>query len=381
MRHRTDPASPSGRRRRRTLMVPVASALLVVGGSATAAVVLSNSSPLEAELQGSGAVVEAPAAPAAFSGGAGAGSTRAVEGPSGARVAPGRRAQGGAGPFTVVQGTRLVKLPPPPPEPTPAPRRAPTPGGGAGALARAAEDAASGSVPSFLVASFNVLGSQHTFGSNQYASGATRALSATRFLQARAVSVVGFSELQGDQLGVFQRNAPGWGVYPGTSAGGAGIPQSVAWDTAVWTLQEARTFSIVFSGQVRPQPVVRLRNTITGTDIWVVNVHNSPQDMEAERDRAMAVEVSVIQGLAQSGVPIVMTGDFNEKEEALCRFTSSTLLLSAVGGSGCTAPPGARVDWIFAGPEFTVESYLAERASPVPSITDHAVMLSRLSIS
>ena len=51
-----------------------------------------------------------------------------------------------------------------------------------------------------------------------------------------------------------------------------------------------------------------------------------------------------------------MTGDFNEKEEAICTFTSQTVLVSAVGGSGCSHP-SPRVDWIFATPNLTQEGF------------------------
>lgn len=235
-------------------------------------------------------------------------------------------------------------------------------------------------VPSFAVASFNILGSQHTRGRSGYAAGTTRAYTATQLITGRGISVVGFSELQGDQLGVFTRNAPSYAVYPGAAQGNPGIPTSLAWDTRVWTFVEGHTFDIPFSGQIRPAPSVLLRRNDTGAEVWFVNIHNSPQGMEASRQQAMGIEVAEINRLTQTGKPVVMTGDFNEKAEALCTFTQGTELVSAVGGAGCVAPRGARVDWIFVSPQFTVESYVADRSAPIPSITDHAVMVSRISI-
>ena len=47
---------------------------------------------------------------------------------------------------------------------------------------------------------------------------------ATQMLLGRGSSIIGFSEIQGDQLGVFTNNAPSYDVYPGTSLGSAGIP-------------------------------------------------------------------------------------------------------------------------------------------------------------
>jgi hypothetical protein len=234
----------------------------------------------------------------------------------------------------------------------------------------------------FEVAMINILGSQHTQGGKGgYGSGTSRAYTATRMLVGRGSSIIGFSEIQTDQLNVFRNNAPGYAVYPGTELGGAGVPQSVAWNTNRWRLVEAHTITIPFSGQQRPQPVVRLADVTTGAEIWVMNVHNSPQGMEGERDQAEAIEVAEINRLAESGIPIVVTGDFNEKQEVLCRITGSTSLVSAVGGGNCYPPPQPmRVDWIFASPAFTQESYVVTREAPVPSITDHAVLYSTLSL-
>lgn len=278
-------------------------------------------------------------------------------------------------PFRVIRATRLK----PAPEPKPKPKRQ-----GRSRLAERVERSAQReTIAEFGVAMINILGSQHTAGGKGgYGPGTSRALTATRMLLARGVSIVGFSEIQRDQLSVFLNNAPSFEAYPGAALGSRGVPQSVAWDTRLWRLVEAEAIYIPFSGQIRPQPVVRLASVATGAEIWVMNVHNSPQGMEAERGRAEAVEVAKINELAATGVPIVVTGDFNEKQEILCRITASTPLISAVGGGNCYPPPQPmRVDWIFASPAFDLVSYSVTREPPVPSITDHAVLFSRLSLS
>jgi endonuclease/exonuclease/phosphatase family metal-dependent hydrolase len=199
-------------------------------------------------------------------------------------------------------------------------------------------------------------------------------------LLGRGASIIGFSEIQGDQLAVFTNNAPAFDVYPGTSLGSAGIPTSVAWDTRVWRLVSASTLTIPFSGQQRPSPVVRLANVATGAEVYVLNFHNSPGGMEGERDQAQAIELAKIRELEATGVPIIVTGDFNEKMEALCAFTA-TSLQSAVGGGYCYPPPySPRVDWIFASESFSVNSYEVTRAAPVPYITDHHALFARLSL-
>ena len=58
-----------------------------------------------------------------------------------------------------------------------------------------------------------------------------------------------------------------------------------------------------------------------------------------------------------------------------------TALESAIGGGSCYPPPQPmRVDWIFASPSFTFGTYEVTRAAPVPYITDHAALFSRLSL-
>jgi endonuclease/exonuclease/phosphatase family metal-dependent hydrolase len=229
-----------------------------------------------------------------------------------------------------------------------------------------------------------VLGSQHTRGKSGYAPGVVRMAAATSLLASRHVSIVGFSELQRDQLGVFQSRAGNFGVYPGTAAGSEGVPQSLAWNSDVWTEEDAFTFTIPFSHQIRPQPAVKLKNNVSGAEIWAVNVHNSPQGEQEERNRATSIELGVLRSLIATGLPVVMTGDFNEKVEAFCTWTGQTTLSSAVGGTssgGCHPPAHPRVDWIFTTPGVHVESYDVTRDSPVPSITDHAALFSTLSLS
>ena len=250
-------------------------------------------------------------------------------------------------------------------------------------LADRAERAARQPTEPFVVSSFNILGSQHTRGT-KWAAGTARAGMAASLIANRGVSIVGFSELQRDQLGVLDARLPNFDFYPGTALGSKGIPTTIGWNTTVWKVVDVDSFTIVFSSQHRPQPIVRLRHVETGREIIVVNVHNSPRNMQAQRDAARAVEVAKINELAEStGLPIVLTGDFNEKERAFCAFTGSTPLQSAVGGSNdgvCRLPAGAKIDWIFASPEIVRHSYDVSRAAPVPAITDHSVMFAELSL-
>ena len=237
---------------------------------------------------------------------------------------------------------------------------------------------------SFNLATFNILGSQHTAGSARYASGSTRARWAARLLLERHVDVVGFQEIQPDQLRAAWHGFRGrYGVYPGKRLGYQGVPQSLFWNKAYWTLMKARTITIPFLGQHRIQPAVRLRSTTTGRQIWFVNVHNAPRGRQAERDVAIQIEAALVRQLGRSGKPVFLVGDLNEKDAAFCGLTGTTTLTSPAGGSNdggwCLPPAGMRIDWIF-GTRTSFSGYLVDKSPAVSRITDHAVLFTRATL-
>ena len=219
---------------------------------------------------------------------------------------------------------------------------------GAKALAKAAEKAAAVQPFTFRISSFNVLGTQHTApggAAQEYAPGRIRADWAADLVAAYGASVVGMQEVQVDQLDAIGRATAGrFAFYPGVELGGKGVPQSLMWDTTIWTLTWKSSITIPFMDTQRPQPIVRLQNIATGREIYVMNVHNSPRDAkgrEWERDRAMAIEIAAIKELRKDNLPVFVTGDFNEHAEAYCKITGATDLEAANGGtnSGGTCKP------------------------------------------
>ena len=145
-----------------------------------------------------------------------------------------------------------------------------------------------------------------------------------------------------------------------------------------------RTVPIPFMGRERLMPVVQLQHLATGRQFFVMNVHNAPREREAERDVAEARELSLIRSTRQeSGLPVFLTGDFNERAEILCTVLSETDLHSASGGSidgGCRPPRRMRVDWIVGSPEVTFTRYAAERSPLVRRITDHAALFASATV-
>ncbi|WP_372728870.1 endonuclease/exonuclease/phosphatase family protein [Nocardioides sp.] len=268
-----------------------------------------------------------------------------------------------------------------------APQRVPT---GAQSLARAAEKAAGDQPYSFRLTTFNILGSQHSApggAAQRFAPGRIRTEWAANLIGAYGSDIVGFQEIQADQLATMNRATGGrFEFWPGTSMGGRGVPQNLMWRSSVWTATFKGSITIPFMGSTRPQPVVRLQHLATGREIYVMNVHNSPRDRhgrEDERDRATEIEIAAIKELRKDGIPVFAIGDFNEHDEIFCRMTSRTDLRAANGGSnsgGCRPPRPMRVDWIFGSSDVVFSRFLMDTGPQVRRITDHAVLSTTVSV-
>ncbi|HJQ06857.1 MAG TPA: cutinase family protein [Nocardioides sp.] len=233
---------------------------------------------------------------------------------------------------------------------------------------------------SFRVMTYNVLGSNHTAplqDAQQYAPARLRAEWEAQVIQRIRPSLLGTQEPQPDQIGDFSELlSPLYTIVPGTSQGYAATPQSLMFQAPSWTKVWQTSISITFVGQTRPQPIVRLRNKVTGAEVYFINVHLSPHDRQAERDRAMDILVKEIQVLAKDHLPILLTGDFNQTKWAFCQVTGRTTLTAANGGyhrgTKCVPPAHMRVDWIF-GTGGAWSAYRLQRDALVALTTDHAV--------
>lgn len=242
---------------------------------------------------------------------------------------------------------------------------------------------------SFQIASFNILGSNHTRPGGDakgWAPGRTRAEWAARVVIDRSIDIVGWSEIQPDQYDAMMRATGGaFEAWPGHEYGYKGVPASLMWRSSQFEAVWRGTVTIPFIGQQRPMPVVQLRERSTGREFFVMNVHNAPQTREAERNVAEARELEVIRSLRQeSGLPVFLTGDFNEKAEIFCNVTGTTDLESASGGSNdgtCRPPGGMRVDWVFGSPEASFSGYVADQGATIRRITDHALIFANVTVN
>ncbi|MGZ4500400.1 MAG: endonuclease/exonuclease/phosphatase family protein [Nocardioidaceae bacterium] len=246
----------------------------------------------------------------------------------------------------------------------------------------------------FTISSFNALGASHTVPGGThptYAPGPERARWAAGLLAAHGVEVVGFQELQAPQLSMLERVAPGYAFYPGFSQGRLGTENSIAWRTDTWQLVRANTVSIpYFNGHRRAMPYVLLRNAATGLEVYVANFHNPAsvprfRDQQHWRDVATGMEISLVNTLHQeTGLPVFVTGDMNERDEYFCRVTAGTGMVAAAGGSNtgsCAPPRPIGIDWIFGTPGVQFSGYTVDRSPLVQRTTDHPVVISQVHLT
>jgi endonuclease/exonuclease/phosphatase family metal-dependent hydrolase len=238
----------------------------------------------------------------------------------------------------------------------------------------------------FTISSFNVLGSNHTVRGGthaRWASGPVRAHWATALLLGHGVDVVGLQELQPPQLNVIRRS---YAVWPGYSLGRAGTDNSIGWRTDTWELVNAYSISIpYFHGRHRPMPYVLLRNSATGVEAWFANFHN-PADVRGNQQHwrtiAETLEISLVNRLRHNtGLPVFVTGDMNERAEVFCRMTGGAGMIAAAGGTnsgGCRPARPTNVDWIFGTPDVAFSGYTVDRSRLVSRTSDHPMMISQV---
>ncbi len=265
--------------------------------------------------------------------------------------------------------------PTPTPAPTPTPTSVPT---------------ASVAPASFRVSSFNVLGAGHTRAGGtrpRFAAGRVRMRWAVQLLRSADVSVAGLQELEPPQYATFRRAAPRWGVFPGVRPTRRYLANSVVWDRRTWRLVAGRTVVIpYFHGRPKPMPYVLLRHRATGRRVWFANFHN-PADVRGPaaqwRREAVARETGLVNRLAARGLPVVMTGDMNDRATFFCPVVARTPLHAANGGSRrgrCRPPPGMGIDWILGSPQVVFTHHRAVRGGLVARTTDHPFVWAAASV-
>lgn len=269
-----------------------------------------------------------------------------------------------------------------------------TTGSAVGAEPDSTTQAREGEPTTFTLSSFNVLGSTHTMGPNsRYASGVERMALAIKLLDRHGVDVVGFQEFQIDQFTEFSRLAGDrYGVYPG-GVDRRTVQNSIAWSFESWQFVSGYTIPIpYFDGVEYQMPVVLLQNVLTGQQAWFANFHNPATNRRHKGNQKWRTEATTRQiALAnrlyyETGLPVFITGDMNEREEYFCRMAAEAPMKAANGGrvrnGVCTPPPYPMpVNWIFGAKQrSTFSNYVRDDSRLVNRITDHFVIRADVAI-
>ena len=242
----------------------------------------------------------------------------------------------------------------------------------------------------FTLATYNVLGDIHTAPYRDYDFKAPSRIraewSADGMRELGLPDILGTQEMSQTQYDALQRATDAaYAAFPGPMNGYKAVMTSIFWLKSRWTLVDKETFKVPFIGWTKPRPAVRLRNNETGQEVWVINVHNAPQDNQTQRDAAVKVEIEKIQEKTKDGIPVFFTGDMNEGRTVLCKVLLQTNLYSPRGGTvqdGRCVPPSRhlRVDWIFGSFGVSFDNYHEWRTTLIGRSSDHHLLMTGVTL-
>lgn len=237
----------------------------------------------------------------------------------------------------------------------------------------------------FNLATFNVLGNDHTRGRDGFGSGVARMALTVRAFRKADLDVIALQEFEEEQWRAFRRQTGGrYQVW----ADEKHIANAVAWRTSKFAFVRARTIGVpYFSGNIRQMPVVFLRLRATGQTMAFTSFHNPVSNKKHPgnakwRQRATTREITLANNLRKRDYPAFLSGDFNDRSKQWqCRVARATNMVTAGNGDrqggSCRPLSRMRIDWIFGsdGVIFSryaaVESQLVNRASDHPLIVVH----------
>lgn len=237
----------------------------------------------------------------------------------------------------------------------------------------------------FVVASFNVLGADHTDGRHPrrgFDNSKVRLTRAIKLLRHTHVDLVGFQEFQDPQYAEFlARVGDTWGVYTG---GSWDTDNSIAWRLDRFELVEGWSVPVpYFHGNTRYMPVVELRSKLTDRTVYVMNTHHAADtrgDASKWRRTAIRTERSITRKLSYGEhAPVLMTGDMNGRADFFCPFTRNGVMHSFIGGQhrpgqACRPPSPMGVDWILGNRQVGFDQPRVDRSRLVAATTDHPLV-------
>lgn len=244
---------------------------------------------------------------------------------------------------------------------------------------------------SFVVASFNVLGADHTDGRRGrpgFDHSRVRLDRTIKLLRRTNVDVVGLQEFQDPQYEQFLAQVGGrWGVFTG---GLWDTDNSIAWRKSRFEFVSGWTVDVpYFYGNIRPMPVVELRSRRSGRQVFVMNTHHAADtrgNASKWRREATRIERNVTRKLTnEHHAPVLMTGDMNGRADFFCPFTKNGVMRSFIGGrhpknGDCRPPSRMGVDWILGNRHVDFGVPRIDRSRLVAATTDHPLLSSRVTL-
>ncbi|MEO7351440.1 MAG: endonuclease/exonuclease/phosphatase family protein, partial [Marmoricola sp.] len=198
--------------------------------------------------------------------------------------------------------------------------------------------------------------------------------------------VVGTQEFQERQYDYFVSRgySETWGSYYWDPEGKKRDTENlILWRKSTMEFVSGSTYDIpYFGGNIRHVPVVLLREKKSGRTAYFLNVHN-PADVRGPaakyRAQAIAIEKQKIIDLRATGRPVLITGDFNDRQAAFCPMTADKLTISpnSIPHSTCVYPRQNSIDWIFAAGQARFSSFTHDKYSQTARVSDHPMVFGR----
>lgn len=246
----------------------------------------------------------------------------------------------------------------------------------------------------FVVASFNTLGASHTKNSARYATAAVRTPKQVSLLNSYGVDVVGLQEFQTPQRKSFLTAAGRtFGIYPDdttlANTSGYGLTEnSIIWRNSTMQFVSAELIDVPYFTGTRKMPVVLLRHKATGRTAYFINVHNPASgvgygDQTAHRRAALAIERAKMIELRETGRPVFLTGDFNDRKPAFCAITLGMLAITpdSIPSTTCAPPAKMGIDMIFTAGPARFTRYARDWKPKDLRLTDHPIVWTRAHMS
>ena len=194
--------------------------------------------------------------------------------------------------------------------------------------------------------------------------------------------MVGLQEFQPSQARQFGATAREYAVYPPIGTGGYSADNSVAYKRDVFTLVQGGTRPYpYFGGVTRHMPEIVLQHKVTGVKFTFTSYHNAANvggNQTRHRHRAVDLQAANANANIAAKMPLIITGDMNDRAQYFCSMAGRSAMHAANGGSvsgGCRPPGDTQIDWVMGSPLVEFSDYLVDRSSKGRRISDHNLIV------